>query len=66
MPAEHKTGHPIELDEDEGARDRRELIASVERFIVRYYGERCSTVQGGCPCCSIWAARDMLNATIFE
>lgn len=66
MPADHRLGHPVELDEAENATERRELFGTIDRFIVKFYGERCSTVQGGCPCCAIWAARDALNASVFE
>lgn len=62
----HAIGHPVELDDDAVAAQRRELIASIDRFIAQHYGERCSTVQGGCPRCTVWAARDVLNAAIFE
>lgn len=62
----HSTGHPVDLDEAENAAERRELIAALDRFLVKHYGERCNTVQGGCPCCAVWAARDVLNASIFE
>lgn len=62
----HPVGHPVELDDARAVLERREMLAAVDRFIAKYYGERCSTVQGGCPCCTIWAARDMLNAAIFE
>jgi hypothetical protein len=62
----HRLGHPEQLDEPELAAERRELFAAIDRFIVRTYGERCRDVQGGCPTCAIWAARDVLSATIFE
>lgn len=67
--SDHALGHPEKLDDHDdhdGVVERREMIASLERFIVKYYGERCEAVQGGCPRCAIWAARDVLNATIFE
>ena len=63
---EHSVGHPADLDEEANAAVRRELFGSIDRFLVKFYGERCSVVQGGCPCCAVWAARDALNASIFE
>ncbi len=54
------------LLDPEGERDRRDTLAAIDRFLVKYYGERCSTMSGGCPCCIVWAARDMLAATITE
>lgn len=63
---DHRVGHPAELDDEFWAAERRELFGAIDRFIVKTYGERCSEVQGGCPCCAIWAARDALNASIFE
>lgn len=62
----HRIGHPDSLTDDAAARDRRELIAMIDRFLAKHYGERCEQVQGGCPCCAAWAARDALNASIFE
>lgn len=64
--SDHKLGHPTELDDDKGRADRREALAHLDRFLVRYYGERCSDVQPGCSCCVVWAARDMLHAATFE
>lgn len=57
---------PAGLLEPEGEADRREMIATVDRFIAKYYGERCTSLSGGCWCCIVWAARDMLNAAIAE
>lgn len=62
----HSLGHPTELDESAMAAERRELFGTIDQFIVKTYGERCSEVQGGCSVCAIWAARDVLNATMFE
>jgi hypothetical protein len=41
-----------------------EAIASVDRIIVKVYGERCSELESGCATCTAWAARDTLFASI--
>lgn len=64
--SEHALGHPETLDSHKATVERQELIASLDRFLVKHYGDRCDTVQGGCPCCAVWASRDALNASIFE
>lgn len=58
--------HPDALDEQVSQAERREMLATVDRFIVKHYGERCREVLGGCSTCAAWAARDVLNATTFE
>jgi hypothetical protein len=62
----HRVGHPDSLADHANVVARQELMASIDRFIVKHYGDRCSAVQGGCPCCAAWAARDVLNATLYE
>jgi hypothetical protein len=62
----HPIGHPASLEDLQGLSERNNVIAALDRFIVKHYGERCSDPQGGCPTCSVWAARDALNATILE
>lgn len=57
---------PLTLLEPEGEAERREMIATVDRFLAKHYGERCPTPSGGCWNCIVWAARDMLNATVAE
>lgn len=57
---------PLSLLEPAGEAERREMIATVDRFLVKHYGERCVEQQGGCWNCIVWAARDMLNATVAE
>lgn len=63
----HLTKDTSQWDDDAAlSAERRELFGAIDRFIVKVYGERCDTVQGGCQCCSVWAARDVLSATILE
>ena len=57
---------PAKLCEAAGAADRLEMLATVDRFLVKYYGKRCPSLSGGCWNCMAWAARDMLSATIAE
>lgn len=45
---------------------RVEDARTVDRFLVKYYGERCPSPSGGCWNCIVWAARDMLSAAIAE
>lgn len=62
----HSPWHPANADRDDIKAERREMLATIDRFLVKVYGERCSQVYGGCVRCTVWAARDALNAAILE
>lgn len=55
-----------ELDEEKARAERRELFGTIDRYIVKTYGERCPDAQGGCYNCMAWAARDALYASLYE
>lgn len=40
------------------------VLTSVEAFVVENFGGRCSTFDGDCATCKVWAAYDVLLKTI--
>ena len=53
-----------ETTDEEDAVETKEFLARFARFIVKFYGERCPDVEGGCAICSMWALHDLTKAMI--
>lgn len=54
----------LDMTDYEEAVETKEFLGSFARFIVKFYGERCPDVEGGCPKCSMWALYDLTVAMI--
>lgn len=62
----HTAGHPASSTTDEANAERREMLATIDRFIVKHYGAPCQPSEPGCPCCIAWKMRDALAMAISE
>lgn len=52
------------MDDETERKETDDFFEHFARFITEMYGDRCKETEGGCICCSMWAAYDLVNAMV--